>query len=84
MYPVIDFATQLRLTRDLLGWRQYRMAEALGVHANTVSIWEMGAREPHASYPRMLKILAEREGLIYDEEGYPKHGRQSSELAPER
>ena len=69
---MLDFATQIRLTRDLLGWRQYRMAEAMGVHPNTISIWEMNLREPHPCYERMLVILAQREGLRFNPRGYPE------------
>ena len=70
---VIDFATKVRLIRDLLGWRQYRMAEELGVTPQTISDWEMGIREPRGLAKRMLEILAEREGLRFNERGYPEY-----------
>lgn len=70
---MVDFASQLRLTRDLLGWRQYRIAEAFGVHANTISKWEMGIQEPSRRHERMLVILAERNGLVLNERGYPEY-----------
>ena len=70
---VIDFATKVRLIRDLLGWRQYRMAEEMGVTPQTISDWEMGIREPRGLAKRILNILAERNGVIFNERGYPEY-----------
>jgi transcriptional regulator with XRE-family HTH domain len=69
----IDFATRLRLTRDLLGWRQQRLANLLAVSRETVCRWEMGLQTPRPVYERLLVILAEREGIRFSPKGYPEY-----------
>lgn len=70
---MIDLATKIRLMRDLLVWKQTRIAEELNVHPNTVSKWEMGVQAPHRKYGRMLVIMAERNGIVFNERGYPEY-----------
>ena len=67
----LDFATKVRLIRGLLKWRQGNLAQAIGVAPITVSRWESGTQVPHDVTKRMLKILAERNGVVFDELGYP-------------
>lgn len=45
---------QLRRFRERLGWSQSRLAEALGVHVQTVSKWERGALA--IENPKMLRL----------------------------
>lgn len=81
----MDFATKLRVIRIMLNWRQSQMAEAFGVTKETISLWETGHREPRQFIQRMLNILAERNGIIINERGYPEYAeRKSSEPSPER
>ncbi len=68
----IDFATKLRLARVLLNCRQSVFAQALGVAPITMSRWETGTQVPHGTTQRMFVIFAERNGLVFDEKGYPR------------
>ena len=82
---MIDFASRIRLMRDLLGWRQFRLATEINVHPNTVSKWEMGIQKPHKKYERQLVILAERNNIVFDGEGYPRYAkREGFKLASKR
>jgi DNA-binding transcriptional regulator YiaG len=74
----LDFATKIHLVRVLLNIRQGGMAEALGVTPETISFWETGSREPREVTKRMLTIFAEREGLIWNERGYPEYAKNHS------
>lgn len=69
----MDFATKLRVIRVMLNWHQWQMAEALNVKEKTVSAWETAGRQPHPSTQRLLDIIAERNGLIFNERGYPEY-----------
>lgn len=73
---VLDFALKVRLVRTLLNWRQEGMAEAFGVNIDTISAWETGLREPSAKKQRLLVILGEREGLIFNGRGYPEYAER--------
>lgn len=75
----LDFACKLRLVRTLLNWRQEGMAESFGVNIDTISAWETGRREPSARKQRLLIILGEREGLWFNERGYPEYERTHRE-----
>lgn len=72
----LDFACKLRLVRTLLNWRQEGMAESFGVNIDTISAWETGRREPTARKQRLLVILAEREGLCFNERNYPEYAQR--------
>lgn len=74
----MDFATLLRVTRVMLNWRQSQMAEALGVRVETISAWETTEREPRAPIKRLLKITCERNGIIYNERGYPEYAQREN------
>lgn len=75
---MLDFATQLRLTRVLLNCRQEYVAELFGVHPDTISAWETGLREPLAKVQRRLRVIGERGGLQYDLKGYPQYAERTS------
>lgn len=74
----LDFACKLRLVRTLLNWRQEGMAESFGVNIDTISAWETGRREPTARKQRLLIILGEREGLIFNGRGYPEYAERKN------
>ena len=80
--PSIDFPTQLRLIRVLLNLRQKGMADLLGVKADTLSAWETGWREPGKTMQRMTIILAEREGVILNDRGYPEYAQRQGSQSP--
>lgn len=81
----LDFALKLRLARTLLNMRQGGLAESLGVTPETISFWETGAREPREVVKRMFYIFAEREGLIWNERGYPEYATgKGSEFTPQQ
>ena len=67
----IDFATKVRLARVLLNYRQSVFAQALGVAPITMSRWETGTQVPHRTTRRMFVIFAERNGIVFDDRGYP-------------
>lgn len=52
--------------RRRLGLTQAEMAAALGVRQQTVSEWETGAYRPRGASARMLRLVAERAGPVYD------------------
>lgn len=69
----------------MLNWRQAHIAEAFSVTPETVSMWETGGREPHVTVQRMLVILAERNGVIFNQKGFPEYAsRPGFEPAPKR
>lgn len=83
----MKFGRILLTIRVMLEWPQWKMAEALSVKVKTISAWENGRREPHPAIPRLLKILAERNGIVYEideDKGYMKYVRQSIESPIER
>ena len=67
----IDFATKVRLTRVLLNSRQWVIARTMGVAPITMSRWETGTQVPHRTTQRMFVIFAERNGIVFDDRGYP-------------
>ena len=67
----ISFGMKVRLARLLLRFRQDTFAKALGVSPVTMSRWEHGTQVPHRTTQRMFLILAERHGILFDEQGYP-------------
>lgn len=79
----MDFATTLRVIRVMLNWRQAHIAEAFSVTPETVSMWETAQREPHITVKRMLIILAERNGVILNQRGFPEYAqREGFKLTP--
>lgn len=44
----------LKVERELRGWSQARLAEALGTTTRTVSRWELGIARPYPHYRKML------------------------------
>lgn len=60
----------LRVERELRGWSQARLAEALGTTTRTVSRWEQGVALPYPHYRNMLCNLfgktAQELGLLPD------------------
>ena len=50
--------TALRATRRRLGLSQRALAEALGVHWNTIARWERG--QMPIQHPRILQLALER------------------------
>ncbi|MDP9238722.1 MAG: helix-turn-helix domain-containing protein [Chloroflexota bacterium] len=48
---------------------QEQLADELGVRQQTVSEWETGAYRPRGASDRLLSIVAERAGFVYDGEG---------------
>ena len=82
MNDSIDFATKVRLTRVLLNRPQFAFARAMGVAPITMSRWETATQVPHRTTQRMFVIFAERNGVVFDDRGYPsmKAGSPASML----
>ena len=49
---------QLRAWRERMGWSQPRLADALGVHPQTVSDWER--KKTGIAHPKILRLALER------------------------
>lgn len=70
-------AARLRALRRRLGLTQQALADELGVRQQTVSEWETGIYRPRGASARLLGIVAERAGFVYEpgssapEEGEP-------------
>ncbi|HEV3440629.1 MAG TPA: helix-turn-helix transcriptional regulator [Gemmata sp.] len=52
--PASGFGSQLRRRRDEKGWTQQELAEATGIHANTIARLERGEHEP--AWPLVLAL----------------------------
>ena len=82
----MDFATTIRILRVMLNWRQSQMAEALNVTTETVSRWETDTYVPHSAIRRFVVIIAERNGVIFNQKGFPEyaHGKGFEPTAKRR
>jgi DNA-binding transcriptional regulator YiaG len=61
-------AQRLRALRRQLGLTQQALADELGVRQQTVSEWETGMYRPRGASTRLLGIVAERAGFVYQPE----------------
>lgn len=52
-------AEEVKAWRERMGWSQEQLADALGVHAMTVSKWERGEQD-HAPYLSLALAELER------------------------
>ena len=59
-------ARGVRALRGQLGWSQQALADELGVRQATVSDWERGVYTPRGAASRLLLMLAERSGAVYE------------------
>lgn len=65
--PDLSFGEKLLIARKQLDLYQYQMAEALGVHPNSVTKYERGEGKPHAAVIRMFDLWCEKHGIRFDE-----------------
>ncbi|HEU5458316.1 MAG TPA: helix-turn-helix domain-containing protein, partial [Terracidiphilus sp.] len=65
--PELTFAEKLLIARRQLDLYQYQMAEALGVHPNSLTKYERGEGKPHAAVLRMFDLLCEKHNIRFDE-----------------
>ena len=74
----LTFGEKLLIARKQLDLYQYKMAERLGVHPNSITNYERGEGKPHAAVVRMFDLLCEQQGIRFDEyESAPKSARPS-------
>jgi DNA-binding transcriptional regulator YiaG len=59
-------SSSVRGLRRHMELTQEQFAEALGVRQQTVSEWETGAYRPRGASGRLLTIVADRAGFVYD------------------
>ena len=64
----LSFGEKLILARKQLDFYAYQMAEALGVHPNSITKYERGEGKPHAAVVRMFDLLCEKHNIRF--EGY--------------
>jgi DNA-binding transcriptional regulator YiaG len=70
-------AEQVRGLRQHLGMTQEELARALGTRQQTISEWETGAYQPRGLSERLLSLVAERAGFVYDAQPGPGPGSGS-------
>ena len=56
----------VRRLRKHLGMTQQELAEELGARQQTVSEWETGMYSPRGTSARLLSLIAERAGFVYE------------------
>ncbi len=78
--PVQWDADAVRALRARLGLTQAGLAQRLGTRQQTVSEWETGASTPQRMSRRLLRMVAEAEG-VYD--AFPPDGRHPDAPPPE-
>jgi DNA-binding transcriptional regulator YiaG len=64
-------ARSVRALRHHMELTQDQLAGELGVRQQTISEWETGAYRPRGASERLLTIVAERAGFVYDTGGEP-------------
>ncbi len=59
-------AGRVRELRRHLGFTQGEMAREMGTRQQTISEWETGMYQPRGLSERLLGLIAERAGFVYD------------------
>ena len=59
-------ARKVRSLREHLGLTQEGLAQELNVRQQTVSEWETGQYRPRGASERLLAVVAERAGFVYE------------------
>ncbi|MBC7249450.1 MAG: helix-turn-helix transcriptional regulator [Anaerolineae bacterium] len=61
-------AESIKALRRHMGMTQKELSEELGTRQQTVSEWETGKYRPRGGMSRLLTLVAERVGFVYDAE----------------
>jgi len=61
-------AESIRALRRYLGMTQQEFSEELGTRQQTISEWETGKYAPRGGMRRLLTLVAERAGFVYQTE----------------
>jgi DNA-binding transcriptional regulator YiaG len=69
---------RLRALRRHLGLTQQVLAAELGVRQQTISEWEVGMYRPRGASVRLLGMVAERAGFLYDPASEPDGSRKGT------
>lgn len=72
-------AAQVQHLRSHLRLTQQQLAEELGTRQQTISEWETGQYQPRGASARLLTLVAERAGFLYQTAGQSEEGRQKEE-----
>ncbi|MCD6555300.1 MAG: XRE family transcriptional regulator [Chloroflexi bacterium] len=59
-------AERIKALRQYMGMTQQELSEELGTRQQTVSEWETGKYRPRGGMNRLLTLVAERAGFIYE------------------
>ena len=72
---------RIQALRQHMGLTQRQLAERLGTRQQTISEWETGQYRPRGTSARLLTLVAERAGFLYQAEGkrVPRTGAQEPE-----
>jgi len=57
---------EIRALREHLKLTQAKLAQELGTRQQTISEWETGMYQPRGASARLLSIIAERSGFVYE------------------
>ncbi|MDY7041888.1 MAG: helix-turn-helix transcriptional regulator [Chloroflexota bacterium] len=59
-------AESIKALRQHMGMTQQEISEELGTRQQTVSEWETGKYRPRGGMSRLLTLVAERAGFVYE------------------
>lgn len=59
-------AERIKALRRYMGMTQQELSEELGTRQQTVSEWETGKYRPRGGMNRLLTLVAERAGFVYE------------------
>ncbi len=65
--PELSFGEKLIVARKQLNYYQYQMAEALGVHPNSIWKYEQGEGRPQSSVVRMFELFCAQHNIHFDD-----------------
>lgn len=71
-------AERVKALRRYMGMTQQELSEELGTRQQTVSEWETGKYRPRGGMNRLLTLVAERVGFVYETTPMESTGSEES------